>query len=443
MTSLFNHTVRSEMLALYLAETAAIALAVFALVMGVLPFDEAGPSIAAAAGFAVLVSLLAGFAAGAIGLYRPVALQGFFPSVARGVTGSGLLALLVAGFLGVLPFGFPPHSFLPLMSAALLGSLASMALLRFAFGLFQFPLPRVALVGRAADPEALQKHYRPFEVTLALPAGEALIDAVERGRLRAWRIWAVVAAVQAPLAPATRRRCGVEGLQVFTESEFSEKGLNRIDIERLPDGWLASANALRESLWSRGLRRAFDILLSLALLTLTLPLLLVTMLAIRLDGPGPIFYRQERVGLGNRRFNLLKFRSMVPNAEVKGAPVWATQGDSRVTRVGYFLRLCRIDEIPQVMNVLRGDMSFIGPRPERPRFVEQLGQVIPHYHDRAVVRPGITGWAQVNYPYGASVEDARMKLSYDLYYIRRRSFFLDLLILLATVRVVLFQEGAR
>jgi lipopolysaccharide/colanic/teichoic acid biosynthesis glycosyltransferase len=149
------------------------------------------------------------------------------------------------------------------------------------------------------------------------------------------------------------------------------------------------------------------------------------------------------VGRGGRVFTLFKFRSMRTDAEAAGAPVWASRRDDRVTRVGRFIRLTRIDEIPQVLNVLRGDMAFVGPRPERPTFVEQLGRIIPHYNDRAVVKPGITGWAQVNYPYGASVEDARMKLAYDLYYVRRRSLFLDLLILVATVRVVLFQEGSR
>jgi lipopolysaccharide/colanic/teichoic acid biosynthesis glycosyltransferase len=156
-----------------------------------------------------------------------------------------------------------------------------------------------------------------------------------------------------------------------------------------------------------------------------------------------VFYRQERVGQGGQRFMLLKFRSMRTDAEAQGKPVWASRGDPRVTRVGRFLRLTRIDEIPQVLNVLRGDMAFVGPRPERPAFVEELTQVIPRYEDRAFVKPGITGWAQVNYPYGASIEDARMKLAYDLYYLSRRSLFLDLLILVATIRVVLFQEGSR
>jgi lipopolysaccharide/colanic/teichoic acid biosynthesis glycosyltransferase len=167
------------------------------------------------------------------------------------------------------------------------------------------------------------------------------------------------------------------------------------------------------------------------------------MLAIRLDSPGPVFYRQQRNGRDNRTFALLKFRSMVVDAEAGGKPRWASLQDPRVTRVGRFIRSARIDELPQLLNVLRGEMSMVGPRPERPAFVAELAAAIPHYHDRAIVKPGITGWAQVNYPYGASVADARMKLAYDLYYIRRRSLLLDLLILLATVRVVLFREGAR
>ena len=191
------------------------------------------------------------------------------------------------------------------------------------------------------------------------------------------------------------------------------------------------------------LRRSLDILVSAGVLLLALPVMLLAAVAIKLDSPGPVFYRQERVGRGGRGFMLLKFRSMVVDAEQAGAPQWATQRDPRVTRIGRFMRLTRIDELPQVLNVLRGDMAFVGPRPERPAFVETLGRVIPHFHDRAQVKPGITGWAQVNYPYGASVEDSRMKLAYDLYYVKRRSLFLDLLILIATVRVVLFQEGSR
>ncbi len=162
-----------------------------------------------------------------------------------------------------------------------------------------------------------------------------------------------------------------------------------------------------------------------------------------MDSPGPVLYRQQRVGLHGEPFTLLKFRSMTNDAEQGGNPLWASQQDPRITRVGSLIRPMRIDELPQLINVLRGEMSMIGPRPERPHFVEQLARVIPLYGERSYVKPGITGWAQVNYPYGASVEDARQKLSYDLYYVKNRSLLLDLLILLATVRVILFREGAR
>ena len=171
-------------------------------------------------------------------------------------------------------------------------------------------------------------------------------------------------------------------------------------------------------------------------------MLVLTAVAIRLESPGPVFYRQDRVGKDGRVFRLFKFRSMSVDAE-KGGPRWAIPSDPRVTRVGRLIRLTRIDEIPQALNVLRGDMALIGPRPERPNFVEHLAAVIPHYDCRSAVRPGITGWAQINYPYGASVEDARNKLAYDLYYLRHRSLALDVSIILGTIRVVLLQEGAR
>ncbi|WP_270938171.1 exopolysaccharide biosynthesis polyprenyl glycosylphosphotransferase, partial [Falsiroseomonas oryzae] len=282
-------------------------------------------------------------------------------------------------------------------------------------------------------------------VRVALDVGPhaPLAELLAPARLRAARIGAVVTA-QAEALPAPIR-AGIEaaGIRVLGQCEFLELQLARVDIEHLAPGWLERSNSLRESVAEAAFRRAFDILLGSILVVATLPLLLLTALAIKLDSPGPVFYRQERVGRGGRVFDLFKFRSMVVDAEASGSPVWASKQDSRITRVGRFIRLTRIDEIPQVLNVLRGDMAFVGPRPERPAFVEQLAGIIPNYNARAVVKPGITGWAQVNYPYGASVEDARMKLAYDLYYVRRRSLFLDLLILVATVRVVLFQEGSR
>ena len=178
-------------------------------------------------------------------------------------------------------------------------------------------------------------------------------------------------------------------------------------------------------------------------MTLTIPVVMLGALCVILDSRGPAFYRQTRTGLYGAPFDILKLRSMRIDAEVDGKAQWAEQDDPRITRVGRVLRKLRIDELPQLWTVLKGEMSFVGPRPERPTFVDELAKKIPYYAERHVVKPGITGWAQINYPYGASIDDARQKLEYDLYYAKNYSPFLDLLILLQTIRVVLWPEGAR
>jgi exopolysaccharide biosynthesis polyprenyl glycosylphosphotransferase len=221
-----------------------------------------------------------------------------------------------------------------------------------------------------------------------------------------------------------------------------QRRLKRIDLTNLDEAWFAELDRAPARPIVAALTRVGDLITSVAFLITTLPLMLLLALVIRLDSPGPILYRQERVGLGGKPFTLLKFRSMRANAEALG-PTWAAQRDPRVTRIGSFMRRTRMDELPQLINVLRGEMGFIGPRPERPFFVEQLAQSIPFYRDRARVKPGLTGWAQVNYPYGASVADAKAKLSYDMYYLKNRSPMLDILILFSTVRVILLREGAR
>lgn len=191
------------------------------------------------------------------------------------------------------------------------------------------------------------------------------------------------------------------------------------------------------------MRAAVDMLIAGTIIIFIIPFMAISALAIKWDSFGPVLYKQERVGFNGRRFILLKFRSMVADAEPDGRPVWAAERDARITRVGRFIRRARIDELPQLFNVLCGDMSMVGPRPERPFFVEQLTKVIPFYAERHKVKPGITGWAQINYPYGASIEDARRKLSYDLFYIKNCSFVFDLIILISTVRVALSKWGAR
>jgi len=449
MINIFSHNIRSEAMKLYITDASLMVLMVFVLSVA-LPLNGDGAPGATAqwagpAALAFAVTLGASLTSGAAGLYQPRAMA----SAGRAVQAASisLLLLIPVAFLLVQLLAAPgQHD--QAWGAAMLGAIIALSLSRAGLGLRPHPpLCRVALLGGvpvgALGGSAVQQRHQPFEVTLQWLLAERLADALARGRLRAWRIWAVIIPCDMALPDALRGQCSAAGLKLFTQSEFGEVGLAQVSIEDLPPGWLTGAKAMHTGRVEAALRRGLDIVLALGLLIFTLPLLLVTMLAIRLDGPGPIFYRQERVGLGHRTFMLLKFRSMVVNAEAGGIPRWASPGDARVTRIGRFLRLSRIDEIPQALNVLRGDMSIVGPRPERPGFVETLRLSIPHYDARAVVKPGITGWAQVNYPYGASVEDARIKLAYDLYYVRRRSLFLDLLILLATVRVVLFQEGAR
>jgi sugar transferase (PEP-CTERM system associated) len=237
--------------------------------------------------------------------------------------------------------------------------------------------------------------------------------------------------------------CKLAGMQVTEFLDFWERETRTVDLEALRPSWLFFSDGFRCGLFDEVLKRIFDIVVSLVLLIFTAPLLLVTACLIKLDSPGPVLYRQERVGYRGRVFTIFKFRSMRTDAERDSGPQWAARGDPRVTRVGAVIRKLRIDELAQILNVLRGDMSFVGPRPERPYFVANLAAAIPYYHERHWMRPGITGWAQINYPYGASIEDAQHKLSYDLYYIKNRSMFLDLLILLQTARVIFWNYGAR
>jgi exopolysaccharide biosynthesis polyprenyl glycosylphosphotransferase len=190
-------------------------------------------------------------------------------------------------------------------------------------------------------------------------------------------------------------------------------------------------------------KRGFDLLLASVGFVLAAPLTVLTALAVYLDSDGPVLYSQERVGERGRTFLVYKFRSMRADAEKSGTPVWATDGDERVTRIGRIIRMTRLDELPQLWNVLRGDMSFVGPRPERPFFVEQLAREIPFYQQRHAVKPGLTGWAQVKYQYGSTIEDAMEKLRYDLYYIKHVSIALDLSIVFDTVKVIVFGKGAK
>jgi sugar transferase (PEP-CTERM system associated) len=275
------------------------------------------------------------------------------------------------------------------------------------------------VVGVMSDLEAVVGQYRPDRIIIAMQE--------RRGRL--------------PLDLLLKLKVR-DGITLEESEVFYEKLTGKIGGQRLRLGQLVFTGTSRWALFYKRARRMVDVILAVVMGLLAAPMMALTALAIKLDSRGPIFYSQERVGHHNVPFRIVKFRSMRTDAEANG-PVWAGEGDSRVTRVGRLIRKTRIDELPQLINILRGEMSLIGPRPERPVFVEQLEQHIPYYSERHLVKPGLTGWAQVRYPYGASFEDAREKHQYDLYYIKNQSPMLDALILLETVRTVLFGRLSR
>jgi sugar transferase (PEP-CTERM system associated) len=236
--------------------------------------------------------------------------------------------------------------------------------------------------------------------------------------------------------------CALHGVRVIDAATFFEREACQIRLDSLQPSYLIFGGGFDQSLLRASVKRAFDLVASVAVGVAALPVLLLAALAIAIEDGRPIFYRQERVGRHGRIFKVLKFRSMRRNAE-EGVPVWATENDPRVTRVGRCLRLLRIDELPQMVNVFKGEMSFVGPRPERAFFVDQLIGQVPYYNVRHGIKPGVTGLAQVRYQYGASLDDAIQKLQYDLYYVKNNSLFLDLLILIDTVQVVLLGKGSR
>lgn len=331
--------------------------------------------------------------------------------------------------------------------AELLGGwLATMTAIRLVYSVAArgtAPLRRILLMGDPREANAfstrLRARRRGVFDPVVLHAPEISWPTLQRNR-----IWAVVVATEPEgSAVAPLLDCKMRGVRILSLAGFHEQYLGRIDLDRLTASYLLMTHGFAAGNLSEFVKRISDIIIGCLMLILLLPLMMLTALVIKIDSPGPVFYRQQRVGKFEKPFTLLKFRSMRADAEPGGNPLWAQRHDTRVTRIGRYIRATRIDELPQLVNVLRGEMSLVGPRPERPHFVEQLSRAVPFYRQRSYVKPGVTGWAQVNFPYGASVEDAREKLSYDLYYVKHRSLLLDAFILVATIRVVLLREGAR
>lgn len=457
MTRIIGHHISLEMFLLWLLEFLLAFLVFYVLLLPGTALGIAGIDLATARS-ASLLGLTVGLTSIAIGLYRPeicLRTRGLLiNSVVAGVIGFPVI-LLVSVLTHIDPSLLLGHDAIWPMKMLL-----SWVLLLFGTRLMLRVVVRSGLLTRnillvgtpeqaactAAAVAALPRQMFKVRRVVAPEAAASLTS----DWLRRHKIWAVVVAAGAAeehtgsqdVSVKQLLRAKTRGVRIFGDVMFREQHLRRMDLASMTPDWVLYADGLSPTLAVRITRRGAEILLSLTGLVLTLPVLALAAVAIKLDGPGPVLYRQERVGLGGKSFTLLKLRSMRLDAEVNG-PAWAALDDCRVTRVGAFLRKTRIDELPQLLNVLRGEMGFVGPRPERPHFVARLSTEIPFYCDRHHVKPGITGWAQVSMPYGASVEDAREKLSYDLYYVKNRSLFLDALIILSTVRVILFQEGAR
>jgi len=455
---LFSHYLSKGMLLLILVELGVLLLALpFA---GMLRSPAPPPlwSVEATLFACLLFALLAAF-----GLYRRDFEEGLGSMAFRVLTSFvlGFAVLWAAGWL-------VPRLSMPspvLAGAAVLGA-GAILLLRvtfFRWADLDILKQRILVLGtgtRAAKVSALLREpdsrrrlhvvgFLPLQGThhfvdhsFILPDGGSLADVVEK-----YQIDEIVIAIRerrgGGLPVHELLDCKLKGIHVIELSTFFERERGQVQLESLNTSWMVLSEGFRQGLLRDIVKRAFDLVVSIGILLVTLPIMLIAALLIVLESGRPLLYRQERVGQGGRVFTIYKFRSMTQNAEADGKPRWAQEGDARVTAIGKFIRKTRIDELPQLINVFKGDMSFVGPRPERPFFVNQLIEQVPYYAARHSIKPGITGWAQVRYPYGASLEDAIEKLQYDLYYVKNHTFFLDLLILFQTALVVLFGKGAR
>ena len=461
MVSLFRHNIPAATLLQLLIEAGLFFLAVFIAVK--LHHHAATLTEPAVLAPAAIFAVLMVCVNGAFGLYRRDQQLDFVNFVARSI-----VALFVGFVVSYVTFGMFPYGniFQDALWFTVVYALAGLVL---AHEVLLLPLTRavfphrILVLGTGADARAVEQclveaNQPNLKLMGFYPLAQSGRPAVSSRRIispryaideAAWRLGVdeVVVAVREQrggvLPLEQLLSCRVSGVRVSDLAGFFERIRGEVPVESLKASWLIYGDGFRQG-WSRNLaKRTFDLLAALFLLVVTAPIMLLAALAIVLESGFPIIYRQERAGARGERFMLLKFRSMVQDAEPNGTALWALVNDARVTRVGRILRRMRIDELPQLVNVLRGEMSFVGPRPERPCFVAELTEKVPFYGVRHSVKPGITGWAQVRCSYGASVEDAARKLQFDLFYVKNHTFFLDLLILLETVRVVLFAEGSR
>jgi sugar transferase (PEP-CTERM system associated) len=465
MIHLFSHYVPARLVLLAALESLLLIVAIYAgvslhLASAGAPFSGATDALPAEVGLLFVLGMIILLAS--MGLYQP-SLWGNRRSVAIRITASFLLGLLLVQLTSYALQA--PHTDTVAMASILGVALAGGVALRAAIHEWSSAAAfksRILVLGTGSRASKLEervqlnphhevvgyvplqsnKHYVPESELLTFREGDSLLSLVDK-----YGIDQIVIAVRdrrgGGLPIEQLLECRARGVKVVEMPTFFEREYRQLLLESLNHSWMIFGGGFRRDYVSSLVKRVFDLLASLMLLFVCWPIMAVAALCIYLESGAPVLFRQERVGKDGHAFSLLKFRSMRNDAEADGIPQWAGANDDRVTRTGRFMRKLRIDELPQLFNVIRGEMSFVGPRPERPFFVDQLSQQIPYYALRHSVRPGITGWAQVRYPYGATVDDAVEKLQYDLYYVKNHSLFLDLMILLSTVEVVLWGKGAR
>lgn len=422
--------------------------------------DNIGPLFDHAVLFAAVMMI----SLGAMGLYQINLRERRIGILLRLVVGFGVGSVLLAVIFYAFPVLYVGRGVFAL--AGILSFLIIIILRPLLFGLLDVESvkPRVLVLGSGRKASAIIRRMRrrsdrrgfrlvgfvqhPNETCEITQAGQVLQVGGALARYAVERqIDEIVVALddrRDNLSVQELLKCRLSGIEVLDLATFFERETGAVALDLIDPSWLIFGDGFRRGFFRAQMKRVIDVAIALVLLILTLPLLCVTALLILIDDgwKKPVLYSQVRVGERGILFRVLKFRSMRVDAENSG-PCWAQKRDSRVTRVGALIRKCRIDELPQIFNVLRGDMSFVGPRPERPEFAVELEKTIMYYRERHAVKPGITGWAQLRYPYGSSERDAREKLKYDLFYVKNHSVAFDLLILLQTVEVVLFGKGAR
>jgi len=411
---------------------------------------------------ATIFSLVMAMMYAIVGLYRPAPISVF------STAGRTLFALVVGAYVTSLSLrtvadrGYIEQ----LLPATITYLVVGLVFVRGGMALMRrvAPLPRVLIIGTGPEAQALAQDLKTTRrngrdvIGLYPAAVDADASTSSEGGLQVFArdqsITDLVSRhdVQEIIVAVREQRgggvpmdellaCRIRGIPVMDLAAYTESARSEVPIDSLKGSWLVYGHGFVQGRTRQALKRAFDILTSALLLIIVSPVMLLTAIAIKLDSRGPVLYRQERVGLRGRSFMCTKFRSMTVDAERDGVARWASKNDPRVTRIGAFLRKSRIDELPQLWSVFTGEMSLVGPRPERPAFVEELKEQIPFYEIRHTVKPGITGWAQVRYHYGASMDDARRKHQFDLYYVKNNSLALDLLVLVETVSVIVFREG--